>query len=81
MSLQPSPAVATAQRQQPELMVLRVIIVVVLNKSMVSEKNNLDIILYYNMHRSVNKYMILLMYFIKLIYAYSHHIFKTNLCM
>jgi hypothetical protein len=38
------------------------------------QKTTLTIIFYYNMYKSVNKYMILLKYFLRLIYTCSHHI-------
>ena len=43
------------------------------------KKTTLTIIFYYNMYINVNKYMILLKYFLRLIYTYSHHISKTNI--
>ena len=43
------------------------------------KKTTLIIIFHYNMYKSVNKYMILLKYFLRLIYTCSHHIWKTNI--
>ena len=39
----------------------------------------LTTILYYNIYRNINKYMILLKYFFRLIYTYSFHIFNINI--
>lgn len=40
------------------------------------QKTTLAIIFHYNMYKGVNKYMILLKYFLRLIYTCSHHILK-----
>ena len=47
------------------------IVFIILNKDMV-----LTTILYYNICKNINKYMILLKYFLSTIYIYGHHISK-----
>ncbi len=43
------------------------------------QKVALTTILYYNIYRNINKYMILLKYFLRIIYTSGFHIFKTNI--
>jgi hypothetical protein len=43
------------------------------------QKVTLTTIFYYNIYRNINKYIILLKYFLRLIYTYDFHIFKINI--
>jgi uncharacterized membrane protein len=57
------------------------IILVALDKGTVF-KNNFDhyfLLLYIYIYRNINKYMILLKYFLRSVYIYGHHTSKTNI--